>query len=41
MIMNDLGSGFSEQDMNKKLVRGRITPRIRKVQFKYVFQQSG
>ena len=26
MVMNDSGSGFSEQDTNGKLVRGGITP---------------
>ena len=29
IVMNDSGLGFSEQDMNGKLVRGGITPRIR------------
>ena len=29
MVMNDLGLGFNEQDMNGKLVREGITPWIR------------
>ena len=28
MVMNDSGTGFSEQDTNGKLVRGGITPWI-------------
>lgn len=41
MVMNDSGSEFNEQDTNGKSVRGGVTPRIRLVQLKYVFQQSG
>ena len=29
MIMNDSDSGFNEQDMNGKSVRGGISPQIR------------